>query len=208
MTNMDIFDIQGWDQELWETCRDSFYPDGYDTIRTVFQNEYPSVVIQQAFKAFDDFHDYMSDKIGVGLDWHEYQCFGDYWNHLADLPEGWGKHLEAARSWGDDGRTLPIFTGEWSLAVTDCQLYLDGGYADPYVPVASESACNYYNSDFSTYPDEYKEFLKEFFLAQSEGYQNKGVGWFFWTGKTENNCAPEWDYLYLLEKEIIPRNIC
>ena len=94
------------------------------------------------------------------------------------------------------------------LRVTDCQLYLDGGWADPYDPVASDSACAYYNSDFSTYPEEYKDFLKEFFIAQSQGYENKGVGWFFWTGKTENNCAPEWDYLYLLEKGIISKSLC
>jgi len=198
----------GWDQKLWETCRDSFYPDGYDLIRNVFPQADPQVVIQQAFKSFEDFHDYMNENDGVSLDWHEYQCFGDYWNQLADQPTGWTTHLEAARNWGDDARTLPIFTGEWSLAVTDCQLYLDGGWADPYDPVASDSACAYYNSDFSTYPEEYKDFLKEFFIAQSQGYENKGVGWFFWTGKTENNCAPEWDYLYLLEKGIISKSLC
>ena len=200
--------FQGIDQELWKKCRDSFYPDGYDLIRNVFPQADPQVVVQQAFKSFEDFHDYMSENEGVSLDWHEYQCFGDYWNQLADQSEGWSKHLEAARAWGDDARTMPIFTGEWSLAVTDCQLYLDGGWADPYNPVASNSACEYYNSDFSTYSDEYKGFLKEFFVAQSEGYENKGVGWFFWTGKTENNCAPEWDYLYLVEKGIISENLC
>ena len=30
--------------------------------------------------------------------------------------------------------TLPTFVGEWSLAVTDCQLYLQGGYNEPYHP--------------------------------------------------------------------------
>ena len=28
----------------------------------------------------------------------------------------------------------PLFVGEFSLEVTDCQKYLDGGYAEPYVP--------------------------------------------------------------------------
>ena len=31
---------------------------------------------------------------------------------------------------------------------------------------------------------------------------------FFWTAKTENNCAPEWDYLYLLQNGIVPQNLC
>ena len=151
----------------------------------------------------------MSDKLGVDLDWHEYQCFGAYWNDLADVPWGWDTHIDTTCKWGDDDRALPIFTGEWSLAVTDCQQYLNGGYADPYIPPdASESACEYYNSDFSSYPNEYKDFLRKFFLAQTEVYEKKGVGWFFWTAKSENNCAPEWDFIYLLDSGIIPANLC
>lgn len=113
---------------MWETCRDSFYPDGYDLIRNVFPQADPQVVIQQAFKSFEDFHDYMNENDGVSLDWHEYQCFGDYWNQLADQPTGWTTHLEAARNWGDDARTLPIFTGEWSLEspIVNCIWMEDG----------------------------------------------------------------------------------
>ena len=32
----------------------------------------------------------------VSVDTHEYQCFGAYWNGLADVPEGWGAHLDAS----------------------------------------------------------------------------------------------------------------
>ena len=32
----------------------------------------------------------------VSLDTHEYQCFGGYWNGLADKDEGWGLHLDAS----------------------------------------------------------------------------------------------------------------
>ena len=105
--------------------------------------------------------------------------------------------------------TLPTFTGEFSLAVTDCQKYIQGGYNDPYTPdYASEEACQFYNSDVSTYTDEYKEFLRKYFYSQIEPYENGGIGWFFWTGKTENNCAPEWDFLYLVENQIIPLDLC
>ena len=106
-----------------------------------------------------------------------------------------------------EGQTLDTFTGEWSLAVTDCQKYLDGGYADPYVPVAKPSTCAYYNSDFSTFPSEYLVFLNEYALAQMDGYEI-GKGWFFWTAKTENVCAPEWDYIFLLQAGIMPANLC
>ena len=70
-------------------------------------------------------------------------------------------------------------TGEFSLAVTDCQKYLNGGFADPYVPPdAKPETCAYYNSDFSSFPVEYKEFLKSFFLAQIDGYEKgeRGLG--------------------------------
>ena len=96
------------------------------------------------------------------------------------------------------------------MAVTECQRYIQGGYNDPYIPAyASEETCRYYNSDFFNYTDEYKEFLQKYFLSQIEPYQNYGgIGWFFWTGKTLNNCAPEWDFLFLVENSIIPLDLC
>jgi len=34
------------------------------------------------------------------------------------------------------------------------------------------------------------------------------AGWVFWTAKTEDHCAPEWDYLFLLENGIVPADLC
>ena len=34
--------------------------------------------------------------------------------------------------------TLATVVGEWSLAVTDCQLYLNGGYNRPYHPATGD----------------------------------------------------------------------
>ena len=39
-------------------------------------------------------------------------------------------------------------------------------------------------------------------------YTCQGIGWFFWTAKTEENCAPEWDFLFLLEQGIAPADLC
>ena len=110
----------------------------------------------------------MNDYLNAGVDIHEYHAFGDYWNQLAEQPEGWQTNLDASCDFANNMQmqTLTAFVGEWSLAVTDCQKYLDGGYATPYDPVASDSTCDYYNSDFSTYPEEYKDFLRTFMLAQ------------------------------------------
>ena len=34
------------------------------------------------------------------------------------------------------------------------------------------------------------------------------AGWVFWTAKTEDHCAPEWDYLFLLENGLVPADLC
>ena len=34
---------------------------------------------------------------------------------------------------------------------------------------------------------------------------NAGAGWFLWTMKTEDNAAPEWDFLFLVEQGVIPQ---
>ena len=75
---------------------------------------------------------------------------------------------------------------------------------------ALDSTCDYYNNDWSTYHDDYKMFLKNYFLAQIDGYEkgNNGLGWYFWTGKTENNCGPEWDFIFLIQNGIIPDDLC
>lgn len=54
---------------------------------------------------------------------------------------------------------------------------------------------------------EYLEFLQNYMLMQMEAYES-GPGWFFWTAKTEESCAPEWDYLFLLKNGIAPQNLC
>ena len=38
-------------------------------------------------------------------------------------------------------------------------------------PQSSEETCNYYNSDFSTFTPEYKQFLADFFLAQIDSFE-------------------------------------
>ena len=52
--------------------------------------------------------------------------------------------------------------------------------------------------------------LKSYFLAQIDGYEkgDNGKGWFMWTGKTENNSGPEWDFIFLTENGIIPEDLC
>ena len=74
----------------------------------------PTVVnLQQAFKSWEDWVGVMSPADGytdISVDRHEYQvtippypaftaalqCFGGYWNDMADNPDGWAAHLDAS----------------------------------------------------------------------------------------------------------------
>ena len=93
-------------EEIWETCRDTFYPDSYDAIRDIFVEETPKVIIQQALRNSSDFHGYMDDKLGVNLDNHIYYSFGQYWNEMADRNDkGWEEHLRVACKYQEEVRS-------------------------------------------------------------------------------------------------------
>jgi len=195
---------------FWPACKDDFYPKAYDAVRKYFSGEEIKVVVGIAGHGYTEFNGILDNHPNVDLDAHNYQCFGGFWNAIALSPIGWGTHLEISCTIDNEINQSPLNTwvGEFSLAVTECQKYLSGGYMIDYIPPDNPiSLCEYYNSDFSTYAPDYKDFLKKFFLAQIDSFE-AGAGWFFWTGKTEENCAPEWDYLFLLENGIVPEDLC
>ena len=82
------------------------------------------------------------------------QCFGEA-NQWVEQPDGWSRHLAEAcryrsglplppfRIAGDiSSSPLPTWTGEFSLATTDCQEYLQGGFVTPYdPPQSSDRVC-------------------------------------------------------------------
>ena len=88
-------------------------------------------------------------------------------------PASWETHLEeACRIQEDISRSpLPVITGEFSLAVTDCQKYLQGGFVTPYDPVTNNQTCQYYNGDFDNYQTDHKDFLHSFFISQLDSYE-------------------------------------
>jgi len=202
----------GWNfnGEMWTACKDDFFPKAVERVRSIFGPEEAMAVIDIAGHGYNEFEGVIADPNGVEIDAHNYQCFGGYWNAIANSPTGWGTHLDTSCNIRNDIAQSPLSTwvGEFSLAVTECQKYLSGGYVNNYIPPDNDPAlCNYYNSDPSTYTDDYKDFLKNFFLAQIDSFETN-KGWIFWTGKTEDHCAPEWDYLWLLEHDLVPQDIC
>ncbi|TRY71084.1 hypothetical protein TCAL_17391 [Tigriopus californicus] len=197
-------------EELWLELRDHFHYNAYDVVRNVL-GDGPKVVIQQAFRTPTDFHGYMAEGFeNVMLDLHEYHAFGEYWNNLAEDNAGWSTNIDTSCGFKTvmTESTMDVVVGEWSLANQDCQKYLDGGYDTPYHPPnGSPDTCAYYIKDFSEYTDDHKGFLRNFMAAQMDSYE-AGDGYFFWTAKSEDNCAPAWDFLFLLEQGIAPQNLC
>jgi len=102
--------------------------------------------------------------------------------------------------------------GEFSVAVNDCATYLngvgvgsrwDGTFPSSTYRHSPNSTC-VGTSDISTYTAEYKTFMKQFFLAQIEAFE-QGAGWFYWNFKTES--SPLWSYFDGVDNGWIPEDI-
>ncbi|KAJ9060069.1 hypothetical protein DSO57_1034839 [Entomophthora muscae] len=180
-----------------------FYEDGYKVIR----NHNPEVMVtfHDAFWSVDKW-EYLAKKPKVMLDTHYYNVFDEYlvkMNHQQHLNHSCGLSgkLEKSKS------LMPTFVGEWSLASTDCTLYLNGfmkgsrvagnfkNHESPRLPANydfKKDKCAQYDH-ISKFPSGQKKFLKEFFEKQISVYENAGSGWFFWNFKAEN--SPEWNFI-------------
>ena len=74
-------------------------------------------------------------------------------------------------------------SGEFSMAVTDCQKYLQGGLVTPYDPVTNNETCQYYNGHFDHYEADHKDFLHTFFISQLDSYE---------AGEIEKGSSKQW----------------
>ena len=120
---------------LKEACLGDFYPKGYEVIRKYFTPEETAVVVDVAALPWTDFNGrFPADQYqNFVVDAHHYQCFGNNW---VEGDNGWDLHLAESCRYQEDINTceLPVFTGEFSMAATECQKYLQGGYNTPYEP--------------------------------------------------------------------------
>ena len=173
---------------LAEACLGDFYPKGYEVVRGFFSANETAVVVDVAALPLESFNGRFPFETyeNMVIDAHHYQCFSNPW---AEGAGGWELHLaEACRQAEEINKSeLPVFTGEFSNAVTDCQKYLNGGYMTPYNPGTNDDTCRIYNGDFPNYADDHVDFLEKFFRAQIDAYETgpSGVGWFMWTMKVD-----------------------
>jgi glucan 1,3-beta-glucosidase len=201
-------------------------PKGYEMVRK--HSSDLNVVFETGFMDFTDEPNFTESKYNnVWMDQHTYYCFGEYYNGKAmeGPAAAWPWHLEAAcnetKNYAISKRVKGTwaFGGEWSLATTDCTIYLAGGMnngcnmtAHPdckYNATPSQhgrdDVCQFYNAPAEQMPEEYKAFLAAFARAQMDAFE-ASQGWFFWNFRTEQSHAPEWDYLAGLEHGWMPAN--
>jgi aryl-phospho-beta-D-glucosidase BglC (GH1 family) len=156
------------------------------------------------------------------LDMHDYIAFSpDIYkveqSKIANIPcEGWKTKYKNART----NLTMTI-TGEFSAAVNDCGIYLNGVKlgnrfngdfdhpslnGDNNAKPCTKCACYQY-TNYKGYTTEYIKFLKKFVERQMEVYELGGGGWFFWNFRTEDHLSPSWDFLLGLEQGWIPKDV-
>lgn len=111
--------------------------------------------------------------------------------------------------------TVPTYTGtdkwlivgEWSAAMTDCALWLNGrGTGSRYdgtFPNAPYVGSCEGKSRIADWPQWYRDDVRGFIEAQLQSYESQTQGWIFWNFKTE--AAGEWDFLGLVDSGIFPQ---
>ncbi|PGH17941.1 hypothetical protein AJ79_00840 [Helicocarpus griseus UAMH5409] len=184
-----------------------FYYDGFGIMREA--NENMGIAISDAFQPPDSWNGFMAaynNFHNIYLDTHHYQVFDD-----ALLALNTDQHANSVCSFGREKLALAdkwTFVGEWSAARTDCAKYLNGRgvgsrFDGSFHGGAPSGACglNAYGSVKELSAGQKME-MRRYIEAQLDAFEH-GVGWFFWTWKTEG--APEWDMQELLEEGVFPQ---
>lgn len=139
----------------------------------------------------------------LALDTHPYFAFdGANTDPLASYVNKpcsrWGDAINTTQS------TFGVITaGEWSVAINDCGLFVNG-VGDPVVYAGAEG-CDTWNN-WENWDQTIKDNLKNFAMASMDSLQN----WFFWTWKigpsaTDNAVrAPFWSYKLGVENGWLP----
>jgi len=187
-----------------------FWQDGYSAVRAAAGANI-KVMIGDGFEGVDAWTDFLTQPSaeGVLMDYHEYQIFS-----VPELQRSFSDHISfACSSMADltNFATKNIWTvvGEWSTAVTDCALWLngrgvgarwDGTWFTSNVPLGS---CDGWTGSSSNFTNDYKTFLRQYWEVQTMMGENV-QGWIFWAWKAEN--ADDWSYQKGLEGGWIPQD--
>lgn len=186
-------------QYWYDSYGNTRYPYGTDRKGDAIQ------VFHDAFQPLDYWRGKFTGLDGVIMDTHYYGVFSQ-----ENLSRTRDQQIAAACDQAARIRNFDIWTlvGEWSVAITDCAgkfsgpngaSRYDGTYGGgPYI-----GSCDPYTKSGAHYSEDYKEFMRKFFEAQTSSFE-AGVGWIYWSWKTE--LADEWSYSKGLQYGWIPRD--
>ncbi|KAI0333252.1 glycoside hydrolase [Cubamyces sp. BRFM 1775] len=138
------------------------------------------------------------DPVNTTADGGDGQEFGGQWPLLACT--SWGGVMNTSRQ--NFGVTI---AGEFSNAINDCGLYVNGVNGDTAADSAYGPGCAYWE-DYANWSDETKQGLLNFALASMDALGD----WFFWTWKigpsstTNSVRAPLWSYQLGLQNGWMP----
>ncbi|THH14218.1 hypothetical protein EW146_g6094 [Bondarzewia mesenterica] len=191
----------------WASTVRSFWQDGYYAVRNETGGNV-KVMIGDAFLGVQSWTDFMTSPNfqGVLMDYHDYQIFS-----VPELSRSQDEHISFActllptlQSFANSN--LWTITGEWSAAITDCALWLNGRgvgsrWDGTYSSAPALGSCDGYTGNSSTFSSSYKAFLRKYWEVQVEIGESV-QGWIYWTWKAEN--ADEWSYQKGLEGGWIP----
>lgn len=173
------------------------------------------LVIQNAFLNVAFWQEYKKDlDLPIIIDYHHYEVF-DYSLLMNSQQSRLANIFNLANSFAEAQKTSYIVVGEWSGAITDCAIWLnglgigsrfDGTFYDTFKDLKGDLSifgiCKS-QKDICDWDDDYKIRVRQFIEAQLVSYTKKANGWIFWNWKTES--APEWSYLDLVEHDLFPK---
>jgi len=188
-----------------------YYYDSYGNIRYPYGTSQESntvVLLHDAFQPLSYWSGYQTPPQwqGVAMDTHIYQMFSQ-----SEVEYSNTQHISAACQMSSSlsGFDLWLIVGEWTPAATDCATYLNGRgigarYDGTYPGSTYVGSCSGLTGSASTFSDDYKTFLRQYWEAQVITYSQSAQGWVQWTWKAEN--ADEWSYQAGLANGWIPQN--
>ncbi|KAG8861682.1 hypothetical protein FRB96_002639 [Tulasnella sp. 330] len=194
----------------------SFYLHMHDVLRNITgmgTGHGPYLSIHDGFQALNTWADFLPGRDRMAMDTHPYLAFADQdtsplSTQLTKPCSAWGASVNA--SWSSFGVTT---AGEWSLAINDCGLWVNGvnegtrweGTYPGYTGPTSNIPCSTWN-DWASWNETTKQDLQQFAMATMDALQN----WFFWTWKVGNSSisgtveAPFWSYQLGLQEGWMP----
>ncbi|KAJ7227170.1 glycoside hydrolase family 5 protein, partial [Mycena pura] len=195
-----------------------FWQDGYNAVRSVAGSNM-KIMIGDGFEGVDSWTNFLTYPgkypcvhlvlPSLILIQHEYQIFS-----VPELSRSFDDHISfACSSMGDltnfAKNNIWTVVGEWSTAVTDCALWLngrgvgarwDGTWYTPNTPLGS---CTGWTGSYASFSSDYKTFLRKYWEVQTMMGENV-QGWITWAWKVCR--ADTYSYQKGLEGGWIPQD--